>query len=212
MNDERRQHWEQVYRDKESTSVSWYQEYPELSLQLVHKSGVAKTEPIIDIGGGASVLVDDLLLQDFSSVAVLDISAAALECARARLCERAAQVEWFVADVTTFEPPHPFALWHDRAVFHFLTSYEDRQKYLQVLKKTLQPYGWLILATFALGGPDRCSGLPVEHYDAAKMQATLGGRFELVESREECHTTPAGGEQKFTYCLFRFKPGRGDDE
>lgn len=212
MSDERQQHWDGVYKEKQSTAVSWYQEYPELSLQLIQKSGVARDESIIDIGGGASLLVDNLLQQGFSAVAVLDISASALECARARLCERAAQVEWFVADVTTFEPPHQFALWHDRAVFHFLTREEERQNYLQALTRALQPGGWLVLATFALDGPEKCSGLPVERYDADKMRTTLGNRFELVESREECHTTPAGGEQKFTYCLFRFSPERGDDE
>lgn len=205
MSEERQQHWDRVYRDRESTAVSWYQEYPELSLQLINKSGLARDEAIIDIGGGASLLVDNLLQQGFRRVAVLDISSAALECARTRLCERAADVEWFAADVTAFEPPHRFALWHDRAVFHFLTSHEDRQNYLRVLGKTLHPGGWLILATFALDGPERCSGLPVERYDADKMRATLGARFELVETRDESHTTPAGGKQKFTYCLFHYQ-------
>lgn len=206
MSDERQQHWEQVYRDRESTSVSWYQEYPEISLQLIERSGVTTEDALIDIGGGASLLVDNLLQRNFSRVAVLDISASALECAGVRLSDRAAQVEWYVADVTTFEPPHRFTLWHDRAVFHFLTAMEDRRNYLGVLEKTLQPGGWLILATFALDGPERCSGLLVERYDVTKMCATLGDRFELVETRDEQHTTPAGGEQKFTYALFRYLP------
>ncbi len=206
MGGERRNHWEEVYRGKESTAVSWYQEYPETSLQLIQRSGVAKEDALIDIGGGASLLVDNLLQRDFSHVAVLDISAAALECARARLCGRADMVEWYVADVTAFEPPHRYVLWHDRAVFHFLTANEDRQCYLDVLEKTLQAGGWLILATFALDGPERCSGLPVERYDVTKLRATRGERFVFVESREEHHTTPAGGEQKFTYGLFRYQP------
>lgn len=206
MSEGRQQHWEQVYREKETTAVSWYQEYPEMSLQLVQKSGVTKEDAIIDVGGGASVLVDNLLQNGFSKVAVLDISAPALECVKKRLGERAAEVEWLVSDVTAFVAPHPFTLWHDRAVFHFLTADEDRQSYLRVLEQALQPGGWLILATFALNGPERCSGLPVERYDAAKMSATLGDRFELVETCDESHTTPAGGEQKFTYCLFRYRP------
>jgi 2-polyprenyl-3-methyl-5-hydroxy-6-metoxy-1,4-benzoquinol methylase len=206
MVDERQQHWEEVYRRKEESEVSWYQVYPDISLQLIERSGIGMSEPLIDVGGGASVLVDQLLLKGFSRVAVLDISPTALECAQQRLCEKASQVEWLQADVTQFQPPHRFTLWHDRAVFHFLTDESDRQRYIEVLKSTLQEGGYLLLATFALDGPGMCSGLPVERYDADKMQAVLGEAFTLQESRGEIHTTPAGKEQRFTYALFRYQP------
>lgn len=201
-----RQYWEHVYQGRKVNEVSWYQEYPELSLQLIDASGIGSADAILDVGGGASVLVDHLLLQGFSRVAVLDISALALECARKRLSDQADRVEWIEADVTNFEPPHPFALWHDRAVFHFLTEAGDRQRYIEVLKKALDGGGFLILATFSLDGPQMCSGLPVERYDVDKMQATLGPAFRLLEYRPELHTTPSGGEQRFIYALFRYQP------
>ena len=131
---ERQEHWNGVYQTKESTEVSWYQEYPELSMRLIESVIKEKSEAIIDVGGGASVLVDSLLLKGYGSLAVLDISKPALSCAQQRLCGKADKVEWYVSDVTAFEPPHRFALWHDRAVFHFLTSAGDREKYIQVLE------------------------------------------------------------------------------
>lgn len=206
MVDERQQHREEIYRRKEESEVSWYQVYPGISLQLIGRSGIGTSEPLIDVGGGASVLVDQLLLKGFRRVAVLDISSTALECAQQRLCEKASQVEWLQADVTQFQPPHRFTLWHDRAVFHFLTDEADRQRYIEVLKSSLQEGGYLLLATFALDGPGMCSGLPVERYDADKLQAVLGEVFTLQESRHEMHTTPAGKEQRFSYALFRYQP------
>jgi 2-polyprenyl-3-methyl-5-hydroxy-6-metoxy-1,4-benzoquinol methylase len=206
MSEERQQHWEEVYRAKDEGEVSWYQEYPDLSLQLIEQTRIDLDAPLIDVGGGASVLVDNLLLKGFSRLAVLDISSMALECARQRLAGKAVQVEWLVADITRFEPEHDFALWHDRAVFHFLTAEHERQRYIEVLKSALQDGGYLILATFALDGPEQCSGLQVERYDINKMQGVLGEAFVLQDSCRETHITPAGKEQHFTYALFRYQP------
>ncbi|MEJ2407729.1 MAG: class I SAM-dependent methyltransferase [Candidatus Thiodiazotropha sp.] len=205
MSEERQQHWEEAYQGKAESEVSWYQEYPDISLQLIDRSGIGMNAPLIDVGGGTSVLIDNLLLKGYSRVAVLDISSAALECTRQRLADKAEQVEWLVSDVTRFQPSHTFSLWHDRAVFHFLTDTEDRRRYIDVLKSALRQGGYLVLATFALDGPEQCSGLPVERYDADKMQAVLGEEFTLQESRREVHVTPAGGEQRFSYALFRYQ-------
>lgn len=206
MSEERQQHWEGVYQGKDESEVSWYQEYPDISLQLIERAGIGTDAAVIDVGGGASVLVDNLLQKGFSRITVLDISSAALECTRQRLAERAGEVEWRVADVTRFKPDHSYALWHDRAVFHFLTDALDRRRYIEVLQSALQEGGYLLLATFALDGPEQCSGLPVERYDAEKMQAVLGEAFILLESRREHHITPAEREQRFTYALFRYQP------
>lgn len=206
MSDERQQHWDEVYRRKGVGEVSWYQEYPDISLQLIAHCGIAGDEALIDVGGGASVLVDNLLQKGFSRVTVLDISPTAIECARQRLDAREKEVEWLSSDITRFQPDHRYAVWHDRAVFHFLTDESDRQRYLGVLKSALQQGGFLILATFSLDGPERCSGLPVERYDIGKMQSVLGEAFTLIESRQECHLTPDGKEQRFTYGLFKYQP------
>jgi len=198
----RKDHWEQVYQTKAPDDVSWFQTRPATSLKLVESSGVGKDAGIIDVGGGASVLVDFLLDAGFTKLAVLDISAAALEHARQRLGSRASLVEWCEADVTTFNPPRQFGLWHDRAVFHFLTAKADRQKYVETLKRTLAADGHLIIATFAIDGPLKCSGLDVSRYDAASVCAELGTGFRLVEQVDETHSTPWATEQKFSY--FRF--------
>lgn len=203
---DRQNHWEKVYQGKESTEVSWYQEYPDQSMRMIEKVVASKADAIIDVGGGTSVLIDSLLQKEYSRLAVLDISAAALKCAQQRLCERAEKTEWIVADVTAFEPPHRFSLWHDRAVFHFLTAEEDRKKYLSVLRKSLEKDAHLMLATFAEDGPEMCSGLPVERYDSEKLMRTLGVEFELLEQQVEIHNTPSGMEQKFNYFLLRYKP------
>ena len=203
---DRQKHWEKVYQSKDSTEVSWYQEYPDQSMRMIEKVVASKADSIIDVGGGASVLIDSLLQKEYSRLAVLDISAAALKCAQQRLCERAEKIEWIVADVTAFEPLHRFSLWHDRAVFHFLTAEADRKKYLAVLRKALEPDAHLVIATFAEDGPEMCSGLPVERYDSEKIVSTLGEEFELLEQQVETHTTPSGMEQKFNYFLLRYKP------
>ncbi len=196
-------HWENVYQTKSPTGVSWYQTYPSLSLKLIGATGAEWGDSVIDVGGGASVLVDCLLDAGYQNVVVLDVSASALQHAKDRLGQRASAVEWFEADVTSFRPPRRFAVWHDRAVFHFLTVQSDRQNYIRVLKETLLPNGHLIIATFALTGPPKCSGLDVMRYDAKRLSSEIGDDFVLVETHDETHTTPWDTEQDFIYCRFR---------
>ena len=195
-------HWNQVYQTKAPDDVSWFQTRPTISLKLIAATGIGKTQGVIDVGGGASVLVNFLLDEGFTRPTVLDISAAALALARQRLDGRAGDVEWFEADVTEFNPPRQFNLWHDRAVFHFLTDKTHRQKYVQTLKRTLASDGHVIIATFAIDGPLKCSGLAVARYDAPTISAELGVEFQLLEQVGETHVTPWNTEQKFSY--FRF--------
>ncbi|MDH5446753.1 MAG: class I SAM-dependent methyltransferase [Gammaproteobacteria bacterium] len=202
----RKDHWEGIYSDKSPLEVSWYQKEPTLSLQLIEHCQLDKDQPIIDVGGGASVLIDHLLSRGYTQTAVLDISDNALTVARQRLADKANTVEWYVSDVTEFSAPHPFALWHDRAVFHFLTEASDRRKYIEALKAGLSPGGFLILAAFAIGGPTMCSGLNIVQYDAEKISQELGIDFELIEQMGETHLTPSGGEQLFSYFRFKYKP------
>jgi len=203
----RKEHWNQVYQTKAPADVSWFQTRPGISLKLIEAAGISKNEGIIDVGGGASVLVDFLLDAGFGRLAVLDISAAALEHARQRLGSRASSVGWFEADVTTFNPPRRFGLWHDRAVFHFLTDQADRLKYAQALKETITPAGHVVIATFAMDGPVKCSGLDVSRHDARSICAELGAEFQLLEQVDEIHVTPWSSEQKFSY--FRFARNAG---
>ncbi|HEY9198994.1 MAG TPA: class I SAM-dependent methyltransferase [Gammaproteobacteria bacterium] len=197
--DERKTHWERVYHDKSPLEVSWYQSAPTLSWELIRAGGIGTDAPLIDVGGGASTLVDHLLEQGYSAVTVLDISAQALAHAQRRLGARARQVRWIESDITRFEPPQRYRLWHDRAVFHFLTDAGDRARYLAALDRGLEADGQLIIGTFAPGGPERCSGLPIVQYDAARMQAELGDGYALQETRAENHRTPAGKDQLFNF-------------
>jgi len=163
----------------------------------------AEDDEIVDVGGGASTLVDCLLERGFRRLTVLDISDAALDAARRRLGARAGEVNWVVGDARDLHLPRPVGLWHDRAVFHFLTRESDQARYLSCLHENLRPGGHVILATFGQRGPEKCSGLPVERYDARKLSERLGADFELLQSVEKMHTTPSGATQQFTYCLFR---------
>ena len=202
MTFDRIRHWQKVYQEKSALDVSWYQKEPNLSLEFIRSAKVATNDPIIDVGCGASVLVDHLIKECFTNLAVLDISANALASTKKRLGDSANNIDWFEADITQFHAPNKFSLWHDRAVFHFLTDHRDRKKYVKVLKNSLGIGGHLIIATFAIGGPDKCSGLEIVQYDSVKMIAELGGEFELIEEREELHITPANKEQKFTFFHF----------
>jgi SAM-dependent methyltransferase len=199
---DKKTHWENIYQDKSPLDVSWYQKEPSLSLELIRSTHVGSDEPIIDVGGGASVLVDYLCKEGFTNLAVLDISGKALFCAKKRLGNLAQNIEWYESDITQFHAPHQFSLWHDRAVFHFLTDKPDRKNYVKALKHALRPGGHLIIAAFAIGGPKQCSGIDIVQYDAEKLTAELGDDFELIEVRNEVHITPSNKEQKFTY--FRF--------
>ena len=204
---DRKTHWENVYRDKSPLDVSWYQKEPVLSLRLIRNTQLALNEPIIDIGGGASTLVDCLCDEGYANISVLDISAKALAHAQDRLGDKANEIEWYDEDITQFNPPHPFSLWHDRAVFHFLTDKSDRDNYVNVLKRALKTDGHLIIAAFAIGGPEKCSGLDIVQYDAEKLMTELGEGFELIEEKNEVHITPTNKEQTFTYFRFIRKVG-----
>lgn len=197
-------HWENVYETKDSNAVSWFQEHPELSLQFIELAGIDKSVQIVDVGGGASTLVDDLLDRNYQNITVLDISRAALKVAQKRLGSRADAVEWLEADVTQVRLPYRFYdVWHDRAVFHFLTQTEDRQKYVEAVTHSVKTGGHVIVATFGVDGPSRCSGLEVVRYNPESLHDEFGDSFDLVQSASESHQTPFGTEQKFIYCYCR---------
>jgi SAM-dependent methyltransferase len=199
----RKAHWENVYTTKGEKEVSWFQENPAPSLELIALAGLSADATIIDIGGGASRFVDALVERKIGQITVLDLSAAALDAAKERLGERGAGVEWVVADVTTWEPSQTYDLWHDRAAFHFLTDPADQSAYVDRLKKALKRGGCAIIGTFALDGPERCSGLPIVRYDAVSLSAMLGTDFNLIDARRHDHTTPWGAVQRFQFSLFR---------
>ncbi len=197
-------HWDAVYGSKAATEVSWYRPHLETSLALIERAGGKPGSALIDVGGGEATLVDDLLQRGYRDLSVLDISAAALAATRQRLGRNAEQVQWWEADITRAKlPAQRYDIWHDRAVFHFLTRPEQRAAYVQALQHALRPQGQLILATFGPEGPEKCSGLPVVRYDAASLQAALGEGFRLKESLLEWHDTPWGSRQQFLYCRYR---------
>jgi len=201
----RDQHWEDVYTKKRPTEVSWYAPSLARSLDLIFRASKPGSA-VIDVGGGASTLVDDLLRAGYRDVTVLDISAAALTAAQGRLGSAARSVHWLIADVVAAElPTARFDLWHDRAVFHFLTEATERAGYAALARSSVKPGGHLVMATFAPDGPSRCSGLEVRRYDGASLAGEFSG-FELIEESRESHTTPAGAEQRFTYALLRRAP------
>lgn len=199
----RQAHWEEVYTSKDETTVSWFQDNPAPSLDLIELIAPGKDADIIDIGGGASRLVDHLLARGFRSVTVLDISQAALDLACLRIGRRASEVHWIAADVTEWSPSRRFDIWHDRAAFHFLVDPQDRAAYVARLKQALRPGGHAIIATFASDGPEKCSGLPVNRYDAEGLARELGETFTLVETRRHDHSTPGNVTQRFQFSVFR---------
>jgi 2-polyprenyl-3-methyl-5-hydroxy-6-metoxy-1,4-benzoquinol methylase len=197
-------HWSQIYETKASNQVSWYQDHARLSLDFIHRTGVEKAGQIIDVGGGASTLVDDLVEDGYQHISVLDISSEALNVARQRLGTKASAIQWLVADITQATlPTHFYDIWHDRAVFHFLTQPEARQRYINLVRQSVKVGGHVIVATFAHDGPEKCSGLDVMRYHPEHLHATFGKPFELVNSANETHQTPFGTEQKFIYCYCR---------
>lgn len=197
-------HWESIYAEKLPQDVSWYQQEPTIALKIIrHFSD--KNARIIDVGGGASVLVDHLLKSGYSKLAVLDISGKAIEHTKNRLPYQATTIEWFEKDITEFIPPHTYDIWHDRAVFHFLTDIKSRRLYINVLKNTVKSGAHIIIATFAKDGPTKCSNLDIVQYDNLSIQNELGDEFNLLESQFETHTTPAGREQRFIYFVFQRK-------
>ena len=204
----RKAHWDRVWSEKDENGTSWFQHRPGLSLELIEAAGVRPDEAVIDVGGGASRLVDHLLDAGFTDLAVLDIAAAGLARARRRLGDRAAGVDWIECDVTAFRSRRRYRLWHDRAVFHFLRDARDRARYVAAMDRALAPDGQAVIATFAPDGPLRCSGLDTERYSGGGLAAELGPDWALVEEREEVHRTPAGGEQLFGYYRFARAPDR----
>lgn len=199
-------HWEKLYGTKSSSQVSWFQSHADLSLRLIQDSNAQSTASIIDVGGGASVLVDDLLACGYVDVTVLDLSGAALATARSRLGESAKRVKWIEANILDVElPSASYDVWHDRAVFHFLTNDLDRRAYVEHVLHAVKPGGLIIVATFAEDGPIECSGLPVMRYSGDQLYSEFGEPFTLLGHEKESHYTPSGKEQKFVYCFFRKK-------
>ena len=196
----KREHWEKVWRTHPPTGVSWYAPHLAESLRLIREV-TGPGASVIDVGGGASTLVDDLIDAGYSRLTVLDISEAALSIARARLGERGGRVQWVQADITSAALPEAsYDVWHDRAVFHFLTEQPARDAYVRALERGLKPGGWVIIGTFAPRGPERCSGLEVVRYDASGVQRALGTHFLLSAAAEQTHLTPDGRQQHFTVC------------
>ena len=202
---ETKKHWEKVWSQKRADETSWFQKEPALSLAMIERSGMAHDEALIDVGGGASVLMDRLLEAGYRDITSLDVSGAALQQARQRLGWDASQINWIEGDVRVFEPPRRYALWHDRAVFHFLTSAQDQKRYVERLESSVLPGGQLIIATFAPDGPKKCSGLDIVQHDATSLQPMLGARWKLLEEQIDIHRTPVGREQKFGFYRFEFQ-------
>jgi SAM-dependent methyltransferase len=202
VTDSSKKHWDQVYGTKSSYYVSWYEAHPGKSLELIRATGALPADPIIDIGSGASFLVDKLIDAGYLDLTVLDISAEVLKKLQTRLGPRGDAVTFLPRDVTAFRPDRRYAVWHDRAVFHFLVQRKDRERYVDILRRALSPKGHVVIATFGPSGPERCSGLATLRYDADTLATELGDDFSLVDSSISVHRTPSGVEQSFLYCRF----------
>jgi len=199
-----KRHWETIYRTKDVQALSWFQQEARQSVELITRFAPDRSAPIIDVGAGASVLVDDLLASGYMDLTVLDVSETALDISRNRLGNDAARVRWIAADVR--DAPlreSTYAVWHDRAVFHFLTDPGDRRAYVEQVQRAVRPGGYVLVATFAEDGPPTCSGLPVVRYSAESLHSEFGSDFHLLTTAHEDHHTPAGAEQPFLYCLCR---------
>ena len=199
-------HWEKIYREKPPDAVSWYRPHLETSLALIEKAAPQHRTSVIDVGGGQSTLVDDLLAHGYRSVTVFDVSQTAIDLAKRRLGCAAKRVRWITGDITKAEmTATAYDVWHDRAVFHFLTSVEQRIAYVQQVARAVKPGGHVLVSTFGPEGPRKCSGLEVVRYDAESLHAEFGLRFRLLESFAELHDTPFGTTQQFLYCLCRLE-------
>ena len=204
---DQKDHWESIYRGKRAEEVSWFQPHARLSLKLIRTALPDHESLILDVGGGASTLADDLVDAGYARIVVLDLASAALTQARRRLGDTARHISWAVGDVTHAPlPSSSVDLWHDRAVFHFLTDPTDRERYIAEVARIVRPGGLVLVATFAADGPERCSGLPVARYDPEGLHAAFDGGFDLLSSHREIHHTPTGVQQPFTYCLCRYTP------
>lgn len=202
-------HWNAIYRSKAQDAVSWYRPHLEQSLRFIEEAALPRTAAIVDVGGGASTLVDDLLDAGYSNLTVLDLSASAIEQAQRRLGTRARAVTWLVGDVTQLRlPDHAYDFWHDRAVFHFLRDEGTRRQYVAAARRALRPNAYIVVATFGLAGPKTCSGLPVMRYTAEGIHEQFGEEFLKVGETAETHRTPWGSEQEFVYCYCRVPAAR----
>src|SRR6202165_2969377 len=202
-NVDRSAHWETVDPTRRENERSWFQQTAAPSLEVIDLAQLTPDSALIDIGGGASRLVDSLVARVLRNVTLRDLSESALTAAKARLGDQANNVQWVVADVTTWEPAQTYDLWHDRAAFHFLTDDAARSAYVDRLKRALKPAGHVVIGTFALNGPERCSGLPVTRHDAVSLATILGPEFELIDTRPHEHVTPWGSKQHFQFSTFR---------
>lgn len=197
-------HWEKIYTEKAPDAVSWYRPHLEKSLELIEQVAADRSSSVIDVGGGESTLVDDLLTRGFENITVLDISQTAIDASRKRLGEPSERVQWLLGDITKIDlPPSAYDVWHDRAVFHFLTTPGDRVAYVQQVSRAVKPGGHVIVSTFGPEGPTRCSGLEVVRYDADSLHREFGVQFRLLGSSKEFHQTPFGTIQQFLYCYCR---------
>lgn len=199
-----KKHWEQIYSTRAPNAVGWFQPHAEMSLRLIRNANAGPHARVIDVGGGTSTLVDDLLAADFPQPTVLDLSGAAIATSQRRLGERAHEVTWIEADITrVMLPAQAYGIWHDRAVFHFLTDEADRAAYVRTVLHAVKPGGHVIVATFAEDGPLQCSGLPVVRYQPDELHAEFGEPFDLIAHEKEAHRTPDGSVQQFVYCFCR---------
>lgn len=203
QNESRQAYWDEVYTNSVEHELSWFEQNPTPSLELITQVGATAVLAKNDIGGGASRLVDSLIDRGFEDVTVLDLSEASIEVAIARLGDRATRVLWIIADATIWEPSKAYDIWHDRAGFHYLTENCDCVAYIQRLKQALKVGGHAVIATFAMDGPEKCGGLPVVRYDSSSLSKMLGTDFRLVEHRWHNHVTPCGSDQLFQFCVFR---------
>ena len=195
--------WRESWTTRDPEAVSWFEPVPQRSLELIEDAGVDPEAPIIDVGGGASRLVDALAAAGYRDLSVLDIADEPLAMARQRLGDQAAHVAWVLTDVRAWEPPRRYALWHDRAVLHFLVDADDRDRYVQRVRRALAPGGAAVIATFAPDGPAQCSGMPVQRYDVEQLASLLGDEFTLLRHHYDTHRTPTGVDQRFVYVLLR---------
>ena len=200
---ERKQHWEKVFETKAEYEFSWFQTYPKTSMEFLELFNLPLNANIIDIGGGDSHLIDELIKKGYSNIYVLDISANALDRAKKRLGENANKVNWIVSDITDFNPTIKFDFWHDRAAFHFLTSEDQVNKYVSIAEKAIIPGGYLILGTFSETGPTKCSGLEIKQYNETSMSYRFEKSFERIKCIEEIHATPFNTTQNFLFCSFK---------
>jgi len=203
---DKKDHWEKVYGTKSPDAVSWFTPHLETSLNLIHEATQDKAASIIDIGGGEATLVDDLLAEGFTDLSVLDISQRAIDVARRRIGKNADQVHWYCADIIQATlPQNYFDVWHDRAVFHFLTDAAQREIYVEHVMRSVKHGGYVIMSTFGPEGPEKCSGLDVVRYDAKHLHGQFGKTFKLINSTTEVHNTPMGTTQQFLYCFCRME-------